>query len=469
MTANLEELQILVAAGESSTLEFKKSTANLKGAAESLCAFLNDGGGQVLIGVTDSGEIVGQHVTDNTQQEIAAVIRKFEPAINVTVTYCELSRCEKKVIVMSAIPDKRCTPYTFNGRAYERIGATTSQMNRSKYQQLLIEQNMNIQSWDSLPANNVRIEDLDEEEIAKTVQLGISANRVDPMVASQSAKEVLHRLKLLDDSRVTNAAVVLFCKDMPVNFMNCLIRMARFKGVTKGSFIDSRRLDGNAFKLLQEAETFIQRHVSISSRFEEGQFQRIDEPEYPPSALREALINALCHRDYSIQGGTISLAIYDDRIEITSPGLLPNGVTVQSLKEVHDSKPRNDGIANVFFRRGMIETFGIGTQAMVEACREYECQEPDFIERNDTFVVCFWAKHHQRKSKKNVDLSSRQREILNILSQYNSLSAREIYNKMTKPPAERTLRHDLSHLKDLALINSKGFGPSAVWFLEKEA
>ena len=113
--------------------------------------------------------------------------------------------------------------------------------------------------------------------------------------------------------------------------------MARFRGVTKDEFLDQQQLTGHAFELLREADLFLRRHLPVAGRFEPGVLERIDEPLFPPLALREALVNALCHRDYSIAGGAVSVAIYDDRLEISSTGLLPFGLTVADLKRDHES------------------------------------------------------------------------------------------------------------------------------------
>ncbi len=104
--------------------------------------------------------------------------------------------------------------------------------------------------------------------------------------------------------------------------------MARFKGVDKTEFLDNRQVYGHGFQLLDEAMLFLQRHLPVAGRIQPGLFERIDEPLFPPAALREALVNAICHRDYVQGGGAISLAIYDDRVEVWSDGTLPFGLKV---------------------------------------------------------------------------------------------------------------------------------------------
>src|SRR3989338_2505175 len=114
---NLEKIRQLVSRGESATLEFKKTTANLKNAAETLCGFLNNRGGIVLIGVTDDKKIVGQDVNDQTMLDIAQTLKRFEPSANIDVQYIDFEN-NKKIIVLTAIPDSRSVPYIFDGRSY---------------------------------------------------------------------------------------------------------------------------------------------------------------------------------------------------------------------------------------------------------------------------------------------------------------------------------------------------------------
>jgi len=170
------------------------------------------------------------------------------------------------------------------------------------------------------------------------------------------------------------------------------MRMARFRGTGKvPDFADNRQYWGHAFDLLRRAESFLQDHVPIAGKVVQGRFQRIDRPWYPPQATREALANALCHRDYSSHGGAVSLAMFDDRLEITNPNGLHFGFTPESLTRPHDTQPWNPRIAEVFYRAGLIEKWGMGTINILDWCREngnppprWEVREPGAV------VITFW-------------------------------------------------------------------------------
>jgi ATP-dependent DNA helicase RecG len=137
---------------------------------------------------------------------------------------------------------------------------------------------------------------------------------------------------------------------------------------------------GNAFQLITFAHHFANRHLPIASYFVPGKLQRIDETAVPQMALREALINAFCHRDYNIRSATTSFAIYDDRLELWNPGGLLPAIKLDQLKGPHNSYPRNELIANVFYKRGWIEKWGTGTARMIEYCRANNTPEPEFTD-----------------------------------------------------------------------------------------
>jgi len=191
----LDELKQLITTGESTTLEFKKSTANLKGVAQTLCAFLNGEGGTALIGVNDSQKILGQKVTDQTQLDIAQVLRKFEPTANVDVSFVDFHDNDHKVIVMTTHVDKSSMPYVYDGRAYERCGSSTSQMSQTRYQQMLLDKIQKYHAWELMGAINFTFDDLDHNEILNTISDSIQRGRMESRLATDDPKEALFRLK----------------------------------------------------------------------------------------------------------------------------------------------------------------------------------------------------------------------------------------------------------------------------------
>jgi ATP-dependent DNA helicase RecG len=187
-------------------------------------------------------------------------------------------------------------------------------------------------------------------------------------LSTRDIPDLLTGLGLIHEGRLFNAAAVLLAKVDKVFplYPQCGLRMARFRGLDKTEFIDNRQEHGNAFELLTRAQRFMRDHLPIAGRIVPNLFERIDDPLYPPAALREAVANAICHRDYSFGGGAISIAIYDGRLEISSTGILPFDLKPEDLPRPHRSRPWNPFIAQTFYRPGIIEQWGRGTLKMKE-------------------------------------------------------------------------------------------------------
>jgi ATP-dependent DNA helicase RecG len=463
---DLKEIEKFVRAGESDILEFKKSTAQLRRAAETLCGMLNGNGGCVLIGVAPDGRILGQEISDKTMRDVAEILGRFEPPVTILQTRVDIGD-GKEVLVLKALPNPESRPYVFDGRPYQRVSSTTSVMPQEVYQQFLIQRAHSRTRWENQPAEGYDISDLDHEEILRTVRLGIAAGRL-PESSEGDVSDILRRLGLLRETRLNNAAVVLFGTRFMPDYPQCQLRMARFRGIDKSEFLDQRQIEGHAFFLLKEAMFFLRRHLPVAGRIVPGLFEREDEPLFPLEALREALVNAFCHRDYTSIGGAVSLAIFDDRLEVWSDGTLPFGLKPEDLKREHPSRPRNPLVAKIFYLRGIIERWGRGTQKIVELCVKAGHPEPEFGEQAGAVWVKFLPSGYIAPHRIAHDLTERQREILQVLASSSYLPFREIREALDNPPPDRTLREELIHLKRLDLIELKGFGRSAVWRLKKK-
>lgn len=461
---DLRDLKKIVQKGESETVEFKKSTAQLRRAGETLCAMLNGRGGRVLIGITPEGKMIGQQVSDKTQRDIAEELAKFEPSSRIEIERIEV-KPGREVVVLSARPNAETMPCVFAGRPYQRVGSTTSPMPQETYQRLLMDRSHGRSRWENQPTEKYGLADLDREEILRTVRLGIEVGRL-PEATGGNIPDILDRLGLRQGKRLLNAAVVLFGTLFLPDYPQCQLRLARFRGTTKSEFIDNRQFYGHAFHLLDEAMTFIMRHLPIAGHFRTGRLERVDEPLFPVAALREALVNAFCHRDYTITGGSVGVAIFDDRLEIWSDGTLPFGLKVEDLKRNHRSLPRNPLIADTFFRRRLVERWGRGTQMIIELCVKAGHPEPEFMEESGAFCVRFLPSGYIAPHRVAHDLTERQREILQVLSQQPSMPLREIRARMKDPPSDRRMREELLHLKRLGLISSEGYGRGSNWSLE---
>lgn len=461
---DLTHIQSLVQHGETETVEFKKSSGERRDAMHTICGMLNHRGGRVLFGVSPDGRILGQQVGDHTVEEISQEIQQIEPSIFPQVDRIDVGSGRQIICVQVSTGPNR--PYSYKGQAYKRVGNTSLKMSSEEYKRTLIERWHGERRWETEYAEGWTVEDLDDEEIKRTIDEAIQRGRmVDP--GTRDRVEVLRGFGLAKENQLLRAAVVLFGKQSRIEpeFPQCLLRVAKFKGTDKTEFLDSRQFHGNTFELLRLAEKFLRESLPIAGRVIPALFERMDDPLYPPVALREALANAFCHRDYSIGGGSVAVAIYDDRLEITSSGTLHFELTADKLFEPHESLPWNPLMARVFQRRGLIESWGRGTIKMAELAEKAGLPRPDIEVVAGCVVVRFRPSHYIAPQLVKKDLSPRQRKILQFLSSKRWGVARA---DIVRAVGGSTLavRDDLEKLRSFELVVTDGHGRGARWSLK---
>lgn len=461
--SDILELEQIVARGESAQVEFKLSTGQRGAAAKTVCAMLNGSGGFVLFGVRDDRIITGQEVTSDTLEAVVRELRRIEPFPPVQPEVIELS--PGRAVILVRVP-KGGGPYLYDGRPYLRVGPVTMAMPQDHYARMLVEQTMPDRRWELQPAAGIGIDDLDHDEIVRTAEEAIRRGRMgDP--GTRRVEDLLADFGLVSKGVVLKAAVVLFGRSdrlFPA-YAQCTLRLARFRGRDSTEFEDSRQEVGNAFDLLQRAQRFLRDHLPVAGRVVPSLYERVDDPMYPPVALREALANAFCHRDYAIAGGSVGVAVYDDRLEILSTGRLRFGLRPEHLGEPHPSLPWNPVIAEVFYRRGLIERWGRGTLKIRELAQRAGLTRPEFEERASEVVVRFFPSGYIPPARVSYDLTDLQRALLVLLADYGPSSSTKLAERLEGRYSDRHLRSNLNQLADLGLVEKKGTTRGVVWRL----
>lgn len=384
---SIDKIKNLVAEKEHGQVEFKETTGQLERGMESLCAFLNGKGGTVLFGVTDKGIITGQDVRDTTKRSIAEAINRLEPVAAVDVSYTPIPNSGKTVIALHVAETRDGRPFCYKGRPYMRVESVTTTMPQSRYNEFLIQREEMFHGWETYPNPSLKLKDLDEEEIHKTVRLGIECGRL-PETTGNDIPSILEKLNVYEDGVLTNAAAVLFARKKLAQYPQNMLRLARFKGKDKSVFIDNQRIYGNIFQLLDAAMAFIFKHLSISATI--NRLERDEQLEIPYKAIREAVINSLCHRSYRVAGGSVAIAIYDDRVEIDNPGSFPFGWNITRIKSEHGSKPRNPLIADTLYIRKILESWGRGIKLIMDECQQQGLADPEFKITPDEVKLILW-------------------------------------------------------------------------------
>ena len=458
-----DEVKDLAARGESEVLEFKTTTGEREAVSQTVCAMLNNRGGLILIGVTPQGEVTGQQVGEQTIERVCQEFQNIDPPAFPSIDRTPVGSGREVLMVRVNRGDMR--PYRHRGDAYVRVGNTNRRMSRSDEDQMFLERVHGQQRWENQLAEGWDIGDLDHDELRRAVNAAIETGRLsDP--GTRAPEALLRGLNLTKDGTLLRAAVVLFGENRRVEaeMSQCLLRVARFQGIDRAAFWDNRQFHGNVFVLFSQAERFLRDNLPIAGQFSQESLFREDQPLYPLLALREALANAFCHRDYSSGGGSVSLGIYDDRLEITSTGSLHFGLTPEMLFLAHESQPWNPLIANVFYRRGIIEQWGRGIAQMVDLTASAGLPKPEIEDVSGSVTVRFRPSSYVPPQRVGHNLTERQRAILLLFDRAPAgLALSQVHAGLEGDVSFRQVQLDLNTLRTLELVTPSGHGRGARW------
>jgi len=271
--------------------------------------------------------------------------------------------------------------------------------------------------------------------------------------------------------RPTNTAILFFC-DNPQQFIpQSSVKVARYRGNSRIEFIDSRELFGPFYKILGDIEIFFKRNTRLASKIVE--FKRVDIPEYPFEAIKEAVINAMAHRNYFLEGANVQLEIFDDRIEITSPGGLLPGLDIKKLAGIH--KTRNKKICDILHETKDVERYGTGIVKMKKAMKDHGLKPPFFSEPGNFFRVIFHGPSDKildlvssipKKRETNLKalgLNERQIEALRMMVNERKIMTNREYRKLFSV-TNKTAATDLNDLVKLDMVRYEGKGRSIRYF-----
>lgn len=317
---------------ENEQIELKKSTSELKEAAISIVSILNKHKkGTLYFGIRNDGSVVGQDISEKTLRDISEVISnhiepKIYPEINTE------SQQKKQCIRIDFSGDN--TPYFAFGKAYMRVADEDKQLSASELKRLILQNTSH--TWEK-GISDKKFKDINEEVLQKFMDKANEAKRIN--FKFTSVKETLAKLHLVKRRKLLQAAEILFCDDNTAE-----IQAAVFAGKDKLTFLDIRQFKGNLFDLKEQAQAYIKEHMNWRANLTGSGREEI--PEIPLRAIEEAVVNSLCHRDYSVQKGN-EIAFYKDRIEIFNVGQFPEGKNPDDyIKKGGESILRNPLIAN---------------------------------------------------------------------------------------------------------------------------
>ena len=331
---------------ETETVELKKSLAELKQGLISLAAMLNKHGqAELWFGIAPNGKAVGLEINEKTLRDVSqAITAHIEPAIYPHITQQRIDG--KHCLHIKAEGWQQ--PYLAYGRAYMRVADEDKKLSASELKNLILQNNQDALRWENEPSG-LTLEQLNPEKISRFLALA--------GLPPDSAASALEKLDLLRQGVPLNAAK-LFFSDAPIQ-----LRCAVFATNTSSTIIDRHDFDGDILELIEEAEKYALKNIHIGMRLEG--LRRVDVPEIPLKAIREALVNAFCHRDWR-DPDFVQVAVFRDRLEIRSPGKLYGGLTFDEIRQGNISRRRNPKIAELLRRIHLVEAWGRGVPLILE-------------------------------------------------------------------------------------------------------
>jgi len=370
---------IMIFAKETETLEFKKTTGELKEAVISVASILNKSGkGEVYFGIKNDGTVLGQQIGDATLRDVSkALFNGLKPQIYPAIDLVSID--DKDCIRVAFTGDK--PPYYAFGRAYIRVADEDKQLSPEELEAFIIRKHEQHSNWDS-SASHIDITGIDVAELKKYIGRANAAGRIDYQYSN--AEDILCRLKLVENGILNNTADIMFGKEPGLE-----IQMAIFATTEKLTFNDIYRAEGRVLDLVDVAERYIRNTMRYRVVIDGSQISRKEIPEVPHVAIREALLNSFCHKNYRTPQNN-EVTIFSDRIEIYNPGTFPIGITPDDfIKGKGRSIHRNPLLAQIMYYSKDIERFGTGLKRIADACESAGIKY-EFVSDTYGFTVIFY-------------------------------------------------------------------------------
>ena len=433
---------------ESQTVECKQTWRN--DGLKAVSAFANSDGGVLIIGLDDKGKPSGLKNVKRLLEDIPNTIRNklgIIPSV-------ELSKKNKKDIIKITVTP--CSvPISYNGKYYLRSGSTVQELQGKDLADFLIKKTGI--TWDDTIEDKGDFDFINKATIENFKRYAV--DRIPSIAQESDFITILKKLNLTDSATLKRAAVLLFGSEPQRFYSHAFVKIGLF--LTETDIQTTDIVKGNLFEQLESALEIL-RTKYLVSKIKYEDIHRRDILEYPYEALREAIINALIHRDY---WGTsnVQIRIYPDKLVIMNEGSLPPEVPVEKLKTEHLSKPRNKLLAEIFFYAGFIEAWGRGTIKIVEKCLEQGLPEPDFMEENGVMTVTFYKDKWNEENLKKLGLNERQIKAVMYVKENGKITNKKIQELFAI--SRETATRDLTYLTQKNILKSSGSKGAGAYYI----
>ena len=418
-----------------------------------ICGFANAQGGTLYIGKDDNGNVVGVKDAKKLLEELP---NKITTILGI-VAPVNLHQTEQGDYI-EIIVDSHPNPVNYKGEYHFRSGSTKQELKGAALDKFLLQKQG--KHWDAVSIPNVTVADLKPETFEFFRKRGLKSKRLDEDVLTDTNEVLLNNLKLTDNGYLKRAALLLFHPDPEKYVSGAYIKIGFFR--TDSDLLFQDEIHGNLFEQVEKTMDLLLTKYTKAMISYEG-LTRVETYEYPKDALREALLNAVAHKDYT-GPYPIQISVYPDKIMIWNYGQLPESWTIEDLLNKHSSQPRNPDIATAFFRSGYVESWGRGMDKMRNLCLEAKIPLPQLSCKGNDFWTVFRKDIYNKEDLSKLGLNERQVKAVLYVKEHGKITNGE-YQKINDC-SRNTASTELKEIENIYhLLINKGYGAGSSYEL----
>lgn len=422
-----------------------------------ICAFANAQGGVLEIGKDDKGNVVG---LENAEKLLEDIPNKITNTMGIVEDIDLIEENDKKYIRITVSPYANIISY--HGKLYYRSGSTTQELRGSALSEFLMKKQG--KNWDDFPIPDVTSADLDLVAFREFRKKALASKRLTQKDLELSDSELIYSLQLMEGKFLKRAAILLFHENPEKWVLGAYVKIGFFE--TGADLIFQDEVHGSLIEMPDKVLDLIYHKYFKAIISYEG-IQRVETYPLPQEAMREAILNAIIHKDYS-SGVPIQIKIFDDKVMIFNTGGLLENWTIEKLLSFHGSSTRNPSIASTFFRSGMVESWGRGIEKIMSACKNESKPQPEFDATKSDMAVIFSTisdANITNSITNNDTINQTQEKILELMANNPKITVQILSEKLSIAP--RNIKSNIKKLKELNLIQRSGTARTGYWTVKK--
>lgn len=422
-----------------------------------ICGFANAQGGKLYIGCDDTGKVVG---VSNSKKLLEDIPNKIRDAMGIVVDVNWLTEGDKEYIEIDVPPYP--IGISCKGVYYYRSGSTKQVLTGPALEAFLMRKHG--ATWDHSPLPVFKAEEVDDQIVEHFKKLAAAKGRIDPALLNESKEVLMEKLRLTNGDYLTNAAMLLFCEDPDKYQLGSYIKIGYFESDSELLYQDE--VHGSILEQVDKAiELIYFKYMRAKITYEE--IYRRERYFVPEAALREALLNAICHKQYESRI-PIQVSVYDDRLYVANVGRLPENWTLEDLMSKHASLPYNPDIAHIFYLAGFIESWGRGIEKICDSLKADNLPMPEYTVHPGDIMIKFTGPkdrivrvNNKVNDRVNVHVNDRESALLNYLAQDPGYTVTQLAEMMNV--SRKTIAGYLRALKEKGAIERIGTTRTGYW------